>query len=547
MKNLAVLVIVFGCFLGVWEWYSNGLDQMLFVLPPPSGIVRRFFESSDRFLMHTGVTLKEMGGGFCLAFALAFPLAWIMSCWKTARLILQPLFVVIQCIPMFALAPIMVIWFDWSYTAILIPTALMIFFPLTMNLYQGFRSIPEHYLDYFRLNQATPWQIFTKLQVPWAVPYFCSGVRISAAIAGIGAVAGEWAGGQSGLGVLMLESRRGADLEAMFASFACLTFVSLTLYGLALIVEKKVVIQRGVVQALSLFLALCLLSGCEKEAKSEASVRLMLDWLPNPNHVPLYAGVEKGFFAEKGIELRILKIHDEGDVLSYLTNNQADMAVYYMPDTIRANHRGADLRVIAPLIQESLNGMIYRMDSGIRKPADLNGKVLGYAIDGTSTRYLEALLDRNGIVPKDLKNITYDLLSPLVNERVDAVYGGFWNIEVEQLKSAGVDVGYLKLREFGVPDYYALIFVADARSKCADPAFMRRFQDALAESIAYSVSNLEEAFALYLKANPDKGAKTRAWERRAWAMTAPLLAKDREVDSKRWEDYKRFLEMNGFL
>lgn len=547
MSNILRLTLLFGCLLGIWEWYSMSLDEMLFVLPPPSKIFMRFVEGWDRFLMHTGVTLKEMGGGFALAFILAFPLAWIMYLWNTARLVLQPLFVLIQCIPMFALAPIMVIWFDWSYTAILIPTALMIFFPLTMNLYQGFKSIPEHYLDYFRLNQATPWQTFLKLQLPWSVPHLCAGIRISAAIAGIGAVAGEWAGAQSGLGVLMLESRRGADLEAMFACFGCLMAISLTLYGLALMVEKKVIVKRGIIQVLSLLLAVSLFSGCQKEEKQETPTRLVLDWLPNPNHVPIFAGLEKGYFARQGINLQILKSQGEGDILSYLTNKRADLAIFYMSDTIRAMKRGAKLKVLAPLMQEPLNSFIFRIDSGIRKPTDLNDRVIGYSIDGTSTKYLDTMMAHNGIVPKGKRNISFDLLSPLVNKRVDAVYGGFWNIEVEQLKAAGIDVGYFKLSDLGVPAYYALLIVALAETPFANPDFIIRFQDALGESIRFCEDYPDQAFELYLKANPDKGEKTQAWERKAWAQTVHVLAKDRQINPARWDKYVEYMEKNELM
>ena len=126
---------------------------------------------------------------------------------------------------MFALAPLMVFWFGWSYKAIVIPTALMLFFPLTMSIYHGFLSIPRDLLDYFTLHQATPWQLFSKLELPWALPHIIAGLRITVAIAGMGAVAGEWAGGQAGLGLLMLESRRGVDLEMTFAALFCLTFL----------------------------------------------------------------------------------------------------------------------------------------------------------------------------------------------------------------------------------------------------------------------------------------------------------------------------------
>ncbi|MFQ5729593.1 MAG: ABC transporter permease, partial [Waddliaceae bacterium] len=245
-KNQIFIVpfLAFLCIFGCWEVFSRIYKDLLFVLPSPSNILFCIWERKDRFLFHTLVTLNEMAGGFLVAFLLAFPLAWIMTLWTASRIVLQPIFVVIQCIPMFTLAPIMILWFDWSYTAIVIPMALMIFFPLTMNIYQGLRSTPKHLVDYFRINEATTWQLFVKLQLPWALPNIFSGIRISTAIAGIGAVAGEWAGAQAGLGLLMLESRRAADLEVTFGALFCLTFLSMFLYIIMILLEKRVITRR---------------------------------------------------------------------------------------------------------------------------------------------------------------------------------------------------------------------------------------------------------------------------------------------------------------
>ena len=206
------------------------LSYLLFILPAPSGIFAVLWEMRGEFLLHTLVTLKEMCGGFLLALVCAFPLAWTMLRHETSRTLLQPLFIIIQCLPMFTLAPIMVIWFGWSYTAIVIPTALMIFFPLTLNIYQGLRSTPQHLLEFFQANQATPWQTFFKLRFPWAVPHIFAGFRISSAIAGVGAVAGEWAGAQRGLGILMLErrSRSHSMISIAVSSVASAQFIGST-------------------------------------------------------------------------------------------------------------------------------------------------------------------------------------------------------------------------------------------------------------------------------------------------------------------------------
>ncbi len=205
---------------------------------------QRLLEQHHCFLSHSKATVLEMLGGFLLAALIAFPLGWGMSRIRILTSIFQPFFILLQCLPMFAMAPLMIFWFGWSYTAILIPTTLMILFPLTITIYKGLNRIPKGLLEYFQLNQATSWQIVTKLKIPYALPTIFAGLRISAATAGVGAIAGEFAGAQQGLGVLLSEYRRNIDIEGVFSALICLLLLSFTFYSVILLLEK-ILLRRG--------------------------------------------------------------------------------------------------------------------------------------------------------------------------------------------------------------------------------------------------------------------------------------------------------------
>ncbi len=532
IKNGLTTFLVVVLLIGIWEISALSIAELRLVLPSPSAILHRIISSPSRFLFHAQVTLGEMMAGFLLAFVSAFPLAWMMDLWLSARTILQPLFVVIQCIPMFALAPLMVLWFGWSATAIIVPTALIIFFPLTMNIYQGLSSTPQHLRDYFVLNKATSWQIFYKLQLPWAKDSIFSGIRIAAALAGIGAVTGEWAGAQSGLGLLMLESRRATDLETTFGALFCLTLASLALYSLIVFFERCIFTRT---MRAKLFPALILFgiafSGCSSSDSKSKEIRLLLDWLPNPNHVPVYVGMEKGFFANEGIALHVLILQDPSDSIPYLTSGRADLSLYFMPDYIRTQMLGINLQLVGVLFKEPLNCFIYRNDAGIKNPEDLNGKVIGYCVDGNNTLVLQKLLKNRNITPKEMRNVSFDLVSSLGTNQVDAIYGAYWNIEGEHLRSLGIETSHFDLASsFGQPSYYELVVVAKGDSPKMTPQFIQAFQRALQKSIDFSVQYPEEAFQLYAKANPDKSEKTLAWEYNAWKVTYPILARNQEID-----------------
>ncbi len=552
-RQTGLSLFIFALILVFWEYYSRLNTQLFFVLPAPSRILLCMWECSDRLLLHSKETFKEMAGGGILALAVAFPLAWGMYLWNALRSLLQPLFIIIQCIPMFALAPIMVFWFGWSYFAIAIPTALMIFFPLTMNIYQGLRSTPRNLLDYFYVNHATSWQIFSKLQLPWSFPHITAGLRIASAIAGIGAVAGEWAGAQKGLGVLMLESRRSTDLELTFAALACLFLISTAFYSISIGLEK-LFRRRSKIHFFKLsfgmgakMVPLLLLLGCQTSSKLPETkpVHLILDWLPNPNHIPLYAGIERGIFKKYGIDLQIAKINDPGDTVSFLTSKKVDLALYYMPETCLAISQGAPIQPIGFLIKEPLNAFIYRKEEGIATPRDLAKKRLGYSVGGFGLNFLNHILSLNHIEPSEKFNVSFDLVSTLGCKRVDAIYGAYWNIETEHLRSLGIETDHFTLAQMGHPTYYELIVVAHGGTEFTSQPFIENFKLALQESINFSRENPDIAFGLYVKANPDKRARTFAWEKEAWKKTVPLLALNQENDPSVWDRFYQWIKSSS--
>lgn len=551
-KKTATSLFVFCALFIAWEIVSRTNPRLIFILPPPSLIFATLIECHERLFFHAWVTMKEMGAGFLLALCASFPLAWSMMRFETSRALLQPFFIVIQCLPMFTLAPIMVVWFGWSFVSIVIPTALMIFFPLTLNIYQGLKSTPKEFLDFFKVNQANQWQTFFKLRLPWAMPHIFSGLKISSAISGIGAIAGEWAGGQKGLGILMLESRRNVDLETTFAALFLLTIMSALFYGLILFAEKltlskehkTLAFSRRKAWAYKAALPLLILSffsffGCEKQGKH---TRLLLDWLPNPNHVPLYVGVQKGFFKEEGIHLLIQKMPDKGGGITFLTSHQTDLLVNHMPGVLRATSRGAKLKVVGSLIKQPLICLIYNKNENIKTPADLSGKAIGYCVGGSDTAPLDFLLTQGNIAPKKKINVGIDFLYALTTKKVDFIYGGYWNIEPSQLKSLGIEPGFFTITSFGVPPYSELIVLANQDTKESDPQFIQSFKTALQKSINFCKEHPRESFAIYQKHHPDKRDKTLAWEKEAWEITYPILAKDQNIDFQELEKFTSFLK-----
>jgi NitT/TauT family transport system substrate-binding protein len=536
-RAFAVFVLFIGSILITWEMSVRWMEHPQFIVPAPSRILHCLFQHADRFVFHAKITLIEMLAGFLLALCVAFPIGWAMTRHAFARNVLQPLFIAVQCIPMFTLAPIMVIWFGWSFTAIVVPTALMIFFPLTLSIYRGLHATPVEHLEFFRVNGASAWQTFLKLSLPCAVPQLFAGLRISASIAGVGAVAGEWAGAQQGLGILMLESRRALDLEMTFAALFCIAALSLALYLAVTLLERIALPPRPSLRKLATASLLVMVSSCQ----SSGDTRLVLDWLPNPNHVPIYAGVEKGFFRDEGIDLEVLKVHDPSDVLSYVTSGMADVGISYMHHTVQAYARGADIHVVGALFKQPLNGLMFRSDSGIESLQDLSGKVIARSVGGVDHLMLEGVLRDHAVEPALVRKVGFDLVTVLGERQADALYGAYWNIEGAQFESLGIATDFLSIQEYGAPHFYELLLVTRIHSE----TFRSGFRRALEKSIAWSKAHPDEAFSIYAKANPDKRTATLAWEQRAWERTHPLLARDQSLDPDVFLTFYEWLKSVG--
>ena len=519
------------------------MPHLSLVLASPSMIFKRLFQDWQVFLFHGSVTLLEMVQGFLFALGFAVPLAILMDGVRSLRSVLQPLFVFVQCIPLFALAPIMVILFDWSQKAIIVTTAIMIFFPLTMALYQGLLSTPQSLIDYFRQHNASLFAMYWKLKLPWAMPHFISGLKVAAGIAGIGAIGGEWAGGQAGLGLLMLESRRGGDFELSFAALFTLVVITLSLFGVIQMLEMRVfkkLMRRA--EVMTAFIALLLLAGCASEPET-GEKKLLLDWLPNPNHVPLYVGVEKGFFKEQGVPLKIRKVPDPTEILPYITSGQVDFVVHYVPDSIRAEVYG-EVEPIATYVEHPLLAFMCLKEHGVKKVSDINGLKLGFCATGFGQTFLQQILKENNVGMVELVDVHYTLVPALATKKVDVLFGGYYNIEGEYLRSIGVEVDRLPQSDFGIPDHPEFVIVA---KKGYDEETSAKFRKALAQSIQYAKAHPEEAFNIYLRYNPEKGEKTIQWEKNSWEVTRPLFADDTTVDRAKWEHFKAWLMQRNLL
>ena len=201
-----------------------------YILPPPLAVVVAFKAHGSELMGHAGTTLIEILAGLIIGTIFGAGNALLMTISRGTRHWVMPVLVISQAIPVFALAPILVLWLGYGLSSKIAMAVLIIFFPVTAAFYDGLRRTDPQWLELARVMDAPPLAVLKEIRIPAALPAFASGLRVATAVAPIGAVVGEWVGSSAGLGFYMLHANARMQIDMMFAALALLSIMALTLY-----------------------------------------------------------------------------------------------------------------------------------------------------------------------------------------------------------------------------------------------------------------------------------------------------------------------------
>ena len=231
-RRVAVPLRTIACLLVVWELVVDAGLVPNFMLPSPVQVIEALVADWALLLQHSVTTLVESALGLVIGVAVGFLVAVLMDRFETVNLALNPLVTISQTIPTVAIAPLLVLWFGYGLAPKVILIVISTFFPITVSLVSGFRSVDPDMLDLMRTMNASRLQVFLNVKLPAAMNEFFSGLRISATYAIVGAVIAEWLGGFSGLGVYMTRVRKSFSYDKMFAVILLISALSLALMKL---------------------------------------------------------------------------------------------------------------------------------------------------------------------------------------------------------------------------------------------------------------------------------------------------------------------------
>ncbi len=230
---MAIRALVVGLVIvGLWQIVVMLSGAPPFILPSPAGVAAALVEDAFLLAPHAGVTALEIVLGLIIGTVLGSVSAILMVWFRPVRAWLFPVLVISQALPVFALAPILVLWLGYGLASKVAMAVMIIFFPVTAALYDGLRRTDPGLLDLAQTMGAGSWAVLRHIRIPAALPVFASGLRVATAVAPIGAVVGEWVGSSAGLGYLMLHWNARMQVDSMFAALVVLSVLAVSLYFL---------------------------------------------------------------------------------------------------------------------------------------------------------------------------------------------------------------------------------------------------------------------------------------------------------------------------
>jgi NitT/TauT family transport system permease protein len=227
----------------IWKLVILLFDVSPFVLPQPEDVLGgvRDLVREDTFWTDVRITLTETLVGFGIAIVLGIGLGTLLGRVLWLEQAMRPVIVASQVVPKVALIPLFIIWFGFGITSKIIIVAMIAFFPMLLNTILGVRSVDEGHRDVMRSINASRWQTFRRLEYPSTLPYILAGMEVGIIFAVIGAIVGEYLGGDQGLGYQIVTSLNNLEAERLFAVIFCLTLFGFILY-LAVVSLKRFLI-----------------------------------------------------------------------------------------------------------------------------------------------------------------------------------------------------------------------------------------------------------------------------------------------------------------
>jgi putative hydroxymethylpyrimidine transport system substrate-binding protein len=285
-------------------------------------------------------------------------------------------------------------------------------------------------------------------------------------------------------------------------------------------------------------------------AQSLEKISVPLDWYPNANHAGLFLALERGYFAEAGIEPDLYTPSDPTTVLQTVGAGKDTFGISYQTDLLLARGQGVPVVSVAALVQHPLTSVMALQSSGITRPADLVGKTVGYPGIPSQEAFLKTMLETDGASFDDVEliNVDFNLVPAVISGQADAVMGAFWTHETILAEREGYPVSVMRVEEWGVPDYYELVLVAGEETVDKQPELVTAFLGAVQRGYQDAIADQAAALAALTAAYD---AVDQEVEREGLALLVPVWTDGVTAfgaqSADRWNAYASWMAAHGLI
>ena len=265
----------------------------------------------------------------------------------------------------------------------------------------------------------------------------------------------------------------------------------------------------------------------QTDNKDLREVNVVLDWYPNAIHTFLYTAIERGYFAEEGLDVKIHFPANDNDALALVAAGKAEIGMYYQQDVIQAvANQGTGIKSIGAIVQSPLNVILSLKDKNITKPEDLVGKTIGYGGTVLSEALVKCMMENVGADASDVNmiNVGFELMSSMTTGNVDATIGCLVNHEVPQLEEEGFDVNYFSVSGYGSPNYYEEVFLTNDDLLENEPEVVAGFLRAAKKGFDDFKADPDGCLAILMNnQNEENFPLTQSVEEQSCATLIPLM------------------------
>ena len=256
-------------------------------------------------------------------------------------------------------------------------------------------------------------------------------------------------------------------------------------------------------------------------------VEVVLDWYPNAIHAFLYNAIEKGYYAQEGLEVKLRFPSNENDALSLVAAGKADIGIYYPQYIIQARaDQNVPVKGIGAVVQYPLGVVTSLAEKNIKSPADLVGKNIGYGGSELSEAIIRTIMKNVGADSAEitLTNVGFDLMSAMTTGNVDATVGCMVNHEIPQLIEEGFDINYFSMSDYGVPKDYEMVFLANDKTIEQDSDTLKAFLRASQKGFADMKNDPQGSLELLLsKQSADEFPLSKTVEEQSMNVLLPAM------------------------